>query len=85
MKALIKQKPASQKEVFYQSDWLPWMNSETGYPLNTMPYGYGLCEDAKSDNPDDYTLTKHTSTDEYGDKTITLTAKLKKGWKLKEE
>lgn len=82
MKALIKQRPASQAEVFYEDSWLPWMDQQTGAPLNSEPYGYGLCEDAQSDNPDDYTLTKHTSVDEYGDEIITLTAKLKKGWKL---
>lgn len=57
MKALIKQKPTSQKEIFYESDWLEWMDNETGYPLNTFPYKYGLCEDAISDNPDDYDIT----------------------------
>lgn len=57
MKALIKQKPASQKEIFYESDWMEWMDPNTGYPLNTYPYKYGLCEDAVSDDPDDYTIT----------------------------
>ena len=57
MKALIKQKPASQKEIFYESDWLEFMDKETGYPLNTYPYKYGLCEDAISNNPDDYDIT----------------------------
>lgn len=57
MKALIKQKPASQKEVFYQDSWLEFMDLNTGYPLNTYPYKYGLCEDAVSNNPDDYVIT----------------------------
>jgi len=57
MKALIKQKPASQKEIFYESDWLEWMDQNTGYPLNTYPYKYGLCDDAISDKPDDYNIT----------------------------
>lgn len=82
MKALINKHTG---EVFRQSDWLVWMDADTGYPLNHEPYGYALCEDAQSDDASDYTFTKHTSTDEYGDKIITYTAKLKKGWKLKEE
>ena len=57
MKALIKQKPNSQKEVFYQDSWLEFMDPNTGYPLNTYPYKYGLCEDVISDNPDDYVIT----------------------------
>lgn len=57
MKALIKNKPTAKAEVFKQSDWLDWMDSDTGYPLNTFPYKYGLCEDAISDNPDDYDIT----------------------------
>ena len=85
MKALIKQKPAGAKEVFFETDWLPWMDQQTGAPLNSEPYGYGLCEDAQSDSPDDYVLTKHTSTNEYGDEVVTLTAELRPGWKLSEE
>ena len=57
MKALIKQKPDSQKEVFLESDWLEWMDSNMGYPLNTYPYKYGFCDDAVSNNPDDYIIT----------------------------
>lgn len=57
MKALIKQKPKSKAEVFYHSDWLDWMDENTGYPLNTFPYKYGLCEDAVSDDPNDYVIT----------------------------
>jgi len=74
MKALINK---STGEVFRQSDWLAWMDSDTGYPLNTVLYGYGLCTDAQSDDANDYTITKH--------KDGTMSAKLKKGWKLKEE
>ena len=85
MKALIKQRPTSQAEVFYESDWLDWMNPETGAPLNTEPYGYGLCQDAQSGDPADYMLTKHVSTDEYGDEVVTLTAELRPGWMMSEE
>lgn len=82
MKALIKQTPRSKAEVFFEDQWLDWMDPETGAPLNSEPYGYGLCQDAQSDDPEDYILTKHISTDEYGDEIVTLTAELKPGWKL---
>lgn len=85
MKALIKQKPASKAEVFFETSWLDWMDSETGAPLNSDPYGYGLCMDARSDDPADYVLTSHTETDEDGNEVVTYTAELREGWTPSEE
>lgn len=84
MKALVKQKPRSKAEVFYEDAWLEWMDPDTGAPLNSDPYKYGLCLDAQSDDPDDYVLTKHVDVDEYGDEIITYTAEMKPGWRLEE-
>lgn len=86
MKALIKQTPERQKEIFYETDWLYWMDPKTGHPLNTYPYCYGLCEDALSDDPDDYVIEEHRP-ERKGDEDeaeITYTATLKRGWKPKE-
>ena len=80
MKALIKQKPASKAEVFFEDSWLEWMDPDTGAPLNSDPYKYGLCLDAQSDDPDDYVLTKHVETDEDGNEVVTYTAEMKPGW-----
>ena len=74
MKALVKQKPKSKAEVFFESDWLEWMDPSTGYPLNADPYKYGLCEDAYSDDPADYEITAETGTDADGNTVTTYTA-----------
>lgn len=74
MKALVKQKPRSKAEVFFESDWLDWMNPDTGFPLNADPYKYGLCEDAYSDDPADYEITSETTMDMDGNEITTYTA-----------
>lgn len=84
MKALIKQRPTSKAEVFFASDWLGWMDPETGAPLNSDPYCYGLAEDAPSDDPMDYDIVAHTATDEDGNAVTTYTATIKAGWRPEE-
>lgn len=84
MKALIKQRPTRQAEVFFASDWLDWMDHETGAPLNSDPYGYALAEDAPSDDPSDYEIERHEGVDEYGDPIVTYTATIKAGWRPQE-
>lgn len=74
MRALVKQKPKSRAEVFFESDWLDWMDPETGAPLNADPYKYGLCENATSSDPADYAITSQTVEDEDGNPVTTYTA-----------
>ena len=85
MKALIKQTPKRKAEVFFETDWLDWMDPDTGAPLNQDPYGYALAEDAPSEDPMDYDVERHEGVDEYGDPVVTYTARIKAGWTPGEE
>ena len=84
MKALIKQDPPRQAEVFFEDQWLDWMDAETGAPLNQDPYRYGLAMDAPSDDPMDYDIERHEGVDQYGDPVVTYTATIKDGWRPEE-
>lgn len=72
MKALIKQSPAYQAEVWFEDDWLPWIGD--GTCMARWPYGYALCQDATSDDPAEYIIEEHQTVDEFGDPVIYYTA-----------
>lgn len=69
MKALIKQSPAYQAEVWFESDWLPWIGD--GTCMARWPYGYALCQNATSPDPMSYIIEERQIIDEYGD-TVTI-------------
>lgn len=52
MRALIRQ--GKHAEVWPESEWLPWVDGEK---MSTWPMPYALCEDADSDDPDNYVIT----------------------------
>ena len=73
MRALVKQSPAYQAEVWKESDWQPWVDPVR---MSTWPNRYALAQEAPSPYPWDYVITEHREEDEFGDLVITYTAEM---------
>ena len=56
MRALVKQQPAWEAEVWFEDAWLPWMGD--GRKMAVWPKKYAYCENAESEDPFDYTVTE---------------------------
>lgn len=78
MKALIRKHGCTptrveQDEVYVESEWVHWIDKETGKPLTDENYGYALCVDCPEGvelDVKDFEVTEHVEEveDEFGEK-----------------
>ena len=71
MKALISQRVG---EVYWEADWLPWIDRSTGLPMSLKSRGYAFCGDATSDDPMAYDISEVREEDDDGNAVVRLVA-----------
>lgn len=71
MKALVNQRTG---EVYWENDWLPWINRTTGLPLALRSRGYAYCAEATSESAADYIVSEVREEDDDGYEVVRLVA-----------